>query len=84
MAGGTPKVQARKYGTLPEAARYFGLSPKTLRRRAEEGAFPIYYAGGSWPRVDFTEVEAWLRSTSAAPTSHAERRVAQVIEREAQ
>ena len=54
------------YGTLPEAARLFGVSVKALRREAKAGAFPTYGAGtekGGRRRVRFAEVEAWLWST---------------------
>ena len=54
------------YGTLPEAARRFGVSVKVLRREARAGTFAVYGAGterGRRDRVRFAEIEAWLRST---------------------
>lgn len=70
------------YGTVPEAAHRFGLGVKRMRRLAREGAFPVYGADSAWPRVKFSEVEGWLRSTRVARTSHAEARVAEVIRQE--
>ncbi len=49
--------------TLPEAARRYGLGAKLVRRAAKSGEFPVYRAGGAWPRVIATEFEVWIRST---------------------
>ena len=76
------RSSAPEYGTLPAAARRFGLGVKMLRRRAAEGCFPTYSGDTAWPRVKFAEVEAWLRSTRVAATTHAEARVREVIARE--
>jgi excisionase family DNA binding protein len=70
------------WGTLPEAARRFGIGVKTLRRRAAAGEFPVYSGGTAWPRVKFSEVEQWLRSTRVPVTRHASQRVAEVLARE--
>ena len=51
------------YGTLPEASRRFGIGLKKLRQRADEGKFPVYSGETAWPRIKFSEVEEWLRST---------------------
>lgn len=51
------------YGTIPDASRLFGIGLKRLRQRAAEGCFPVYTADTTWPRVKFSEVENWLRST---------------------
>jgi hypothetical protein len=61
--GAAERLPERAYGTLPEASRLFGIGLKKLRLRVAEGCFPIYMGGTSWPRVKFTEVEEWLRST---------------------
>ena len=60
-------------GTLPEAARRFGLGVKLIRRKAREGAFPVFDADTRRPRVFFADVERWLRSTRVrvGPTAHA-------------
>jgi hypothetical protein len=70
------------YGTLPAAAKRYGLCLKTLRKRAAEGAFPIYSGDTAWPRVKFAEVEAWLRSTRIRPSAHAEAVVEERLRRE--
>ena len=72
----------RTYGTLPEASRRFGIGLKKLRQRAAEGCFPLYTGDTSWPRVNFAEVEGWLRSTRVPVTSHARSRVEEVLARE--
>ena len=56
-----------EFGTLPKAARRFGLSLHVIRRLARGGAFPVYRCGQSWPRVKFAEVEQWVHSTRIAP-----------------
>lgn len=71
-----------RYGSIPAAAREFGLGVKLLRRKARERAFPIYHADTGRPRVCFAEVEVWLRSTRVPVTHHAAARVAQRIEHE--
>lgn len=49
--------------TLPEVARIFGLSPKTVRRAAALDLFPTYLVGNAWPRVLVDEFRDWVRST---------------------
>ena len=71
-----------EWGTIPQAARRFGLGVKMVRRMAREGAFPVYLERSGWPRVKYTEVEIWLRSTRLRPTSHARARLAEVLEQE--
>jgi hypothetical protein len=61
--GAVYTLPERTYGTLPEASRRFGIGLKKLRLRGAEGCFPVYMGGTTWPRVKFTEVEAWIRST---------------------
>ena len=78
----TTNRDERTYGTLPEASRRFGIGLKTLRRRAAAGAFPTYSGETAWPRVKFSEVEQWLRSTRVPITVHASRRVEEIIARE--
>jgi hypothetical protein len=69
-------------GTIREAARRYGLGEKLLRRQIRAGAIPVYTADCRRPRVLFREVEAWLRSTVAPVTRHAEGRVAELLRRE--
>ena len=55
-------------GTIPQAARRFGVGVNHLRHVAKTGAFPIYDAETRRPRVFFADVEQWLRSTRVRPT----------------
>ncbi len=71
-----------EFMTIPQAARKFGLSPKTLRRLARESEFPIYTLGTGWTHVRVVELEAYFRSTRIQSTSHAMTRVAEVIDAE--
>ena len=71
-----------EFGTLPQASRLFGIGIRRLRRKADEGAFPLYTGDSAWPRVKFAEVEAWLRSTRISVTDHAAKRVDEILERE--
>jgi hypothetical protein len=72
----------RTYGTLPEASRRFGIGLKKLRQRATEGCFPVYTGDTFWPRVNFAEVEAWLRSTRVPVIEHACQRVEETLTRD--
>ena len=69
-------------GTLPVLHRRYGIGLKHLRRLAKEGAFPVYGADTTRPHVLFSEFEDYLRSTRIQPTSHAQARVAELLERE--
>jgi hypothetical protein len=71
-----------EYGTLPQAARRFSIGLKRLRQCAVEGRFPVYTGETAWPRVKFSEVEAWLRSTRISVSDHARSRVDEILERE--
>jgi len=73
-----------EYLTIPQAARRFGLSPKTLRRLAREGEFPVYSLGTGWGHVRVTELETYFRSTRIRSTDHALARVEEVIDGEKQ
>ncbi len=73
------------YGTLPEAARRFGVSVKVLRREVKRGTIPAFTAGtgnGKRRRVRFSEVEAWLRSTGVNDSITARVDAALAAERE--
>ncbi len=77
----TDSIQV-EYGTINQAARRFGTGAKRLRTLAAAGAFPMYDLGTAWPRVKFSEVETWLRSTRVPATDHAAKRVDEILERE--
>lgn len=67
--------------TFSELSRRTGIGTKRLRALAREGAFPVY-AGAGWRRVLWADFVAWVKSTRVPPSSHAHRRVAEVLERE--
>lgn len=48
----------RKNLTLKEAAGFYGVSEKTLRRRIAEGRLPAYRVGPRAIRVSASDVEA--------------------------
>ncbi len=49
---------ARKYLALAEAAEWYGVSERTLRRRIAEGRLPAYRVGPRAIRVKAEDVEA--------------------------
>ena len=66
---------ATELETFPAAARRTGLSAKTLKRLAREGAFPTYTCGNSWPRLKRAELDAYVERTRvvrAARRKHVE------------
>ena len=68
--------------TLPAAARWAGVGVRHLRRAAARGELPTYRVG-TWLRVRWPEVLRWISAQRVSVTPHAERRVAEVLEREA-
>ncbi len=68
--------------TLPRAARRAGLGVRQLRRATGLGELSVYQVG-SWPRVRWNDVLRWIEAQRAPVTSHARRRVAEVLAREA-
>ena len=55
--------------TLPQIHRLYGIGLKSLRRAAARGAFPVYSADTSWPRVKRSDFEQWLESTRINPSN---------------
>lgn len=47
-----------RYMTLAEAAEWYGVSERTLRRRIAEGTLPAYRIGPRAIRVSAADVEA--------------------------
>ena len=71
-------------GTIPQVAQRYGLGVKLVRAGVKSGDLPAHFpAGTAWPRVFYSDAEAWIRRARARPTAHAEARVAEVLEREA-
>lgn len=67
--------------SVPQAARRAGVGVRQLRQAAKRGELPVYQVG-AWPRVRWAEVIRWICAQRVSPTSHAKRRVAEVLERE--
>ena len=68
--------------TIPAASRRLGIGPRQLRRAVARGELDTYRIGG-WPRLRWSKVLSWLESRRVPTTSHARRRVAEVLAREA-
>jgi len=74
--------ERREAYTVPELGRLTGIGPKRLRRAIASGALPAYTASSAWPRVLWSDFEAWLRSTRVPSNDHAQARVRAVLQRE--
>lgn len=59
------EASARKNLTLKEAAAWYGISERTLRRRIAEGRLPAYRIGPRTIRVTAQDVEALARPIHA-------------------
>ena len=62
---------ARKNLTLKEAADWYGVSERTLRRRVSEGRLPAYRIGPRSIRVKAADVEALAERIPAGGDSRA-------------
>lgn len=51
-------IGASEVVTITEAARYLGVSHKTIRRRISDGTLPAFRVGGGPIRVAAKDVEA--------------------------
>ena len=69
--------------SLREAARILHCSPRLVREARDAGELPVYQLGPRTQRVAWSEVVRWVRSRKVQPTSHAEARVREVLDREA-
>lgn len=49
---------ARRYGSTEDAAAYYKVSKKTVRRWIDEGRITGYRVGPRYIRVDLDEIEA--------------------------
>ena len=68
--------------TLPVAARKAGVGVRQVYRAVAQGEIPTFRIGG-WPRCRWRDVQRWIDAQRVAPTPHAERRLAEVLAREA-
>ena len=55
------ELRARDFITVPEAARRTGLGLRQFRRAVRDGELATYSVG-DWPRLRWSQVEAWLES----------------------
>ncbi len=62
---------ARRYLTLAEAAEWYGVSERTLRRRIADGSLPAYRVGPRSIRVKAVDVEALAEPIPAGGGDHA-------------
>ena len=69
-------------GTIRKISRLRGYPVRPIRVGVKTGEIPIYQLPGSWRMVRLADVDAYFRSHRVSPTSHAEARVAEVLERE--
>lgn len=53
-------MTTRKLITIPDAADYLGVNPRTIRRRITDGTLTGYRMGPRIIRVDLEEVDALL------------------------
>ena len=51
------RIRPRNLTSVPDVARYYGISERTVRRRIAEGALTAYRIGPRIIRVDADEVE---------------------------
>jgi len=58
LASHNPPPVARRYCNVDEAAAYFGVGPRTIRKWLTEGRLTAYRVGGHLLRLDWAEVEA--------------------------
>ncbi len=55
---------------IATAAAFYGVSPKTVRRRIADGTIPAHRLGPRLIRVDLADVEAALRLIPAGGGPH--------------
>jgi len=53
-------LQSRRLVSLPDAADYAGVGPRTIRRRIADGSLTGYRMGPRLIRVDLNELDALL------------------------
>jgi excisionase family DNA binding protein len=49
-------IDGPRFGTIEEAANYFAVSTRTIRRWASQGHIHLYRLGGRTTRVDLNEI----------------------------
>ena len=64
---GNERSELNRFVTLPEASRQTGIGLRQFRRAIESGRLQVFDIG-SWPRVRWSEVLAWVETTRRAST----------------
>jgi excisionase family DNA binding protein len=63
------ETQTPHWGTLTEAAKYWGCSEKTIRRRISDGTLDARRIGPRMLRVNITDVVALGRPLAYSPAA---------------
>ncbi len=67
-----PTTLVRRYGSIEDAAAYYKVSKKTVRRWIDEGLIAGYRVGPRYIRLDMDELEAAVvREIPSAGGDHA-------------
>lgn len=69
-------------GTVRQWCKRAGYPERPVRAAIRRGEIPVIEVPGSWDRIRWADFEAWLRSHTAKRTTHAQKRVAELLERE--
>ncbi len=75
------RAQEPELLTIPRAAKRAGVGVRQLRQAIRLGEL-IVFRVGAWPRVRWVDVIRWICAQRVPTTSHARRRVAEVLARE--
>ena len=81
-SSGSLSAQEPEVLTIPRAAKRVGVGVRQLREAIRLGELPAFRIG-AWPRVRWIDVIRWICAQRIPSTSHARRRVAEVLAREA-
>ncbi|MDC7675515.1 helix-turn-helix transcriptional regulator [Asticcacaulis machinosus] len=68
MAAPLPPIPKDRLLRTPEAARYLGLSDRTLEKHRCYGTGPVYIKLGGRVVYDMADLQAWARSGSRTHT----------------
>ena len=59
---GNERSDLKRFVTLPEASRQTGIGLRQFRRAVESGRLQVFDIG-SWPRLRWNDVLAWIEGT---------------------
>lgn len=65
----SPPIPQDRYLRTPEAARFLGLSPRTLEKHRVYGTGPVYHKLGGRVVYALDDLKAWAARGSRASTS---------------